>query len=98
MQYERLCLNLMTQFDKGKGYERTRTIKTFEFENTTSNIKKSKTEKNGEKRETICQTYQTNQVHLPKKVTPVIDLTDKPVIQCDVPVIENTFVHDCKCK
>ena len=37
----------------------------------------------------------TNQGHLPAKVTPVIDLTDEPVIQCDVPVIENNFV-DCK--
>ena len=39
---------------------------------------------------------QTNQGHLPTKVTPVIDLTDEPVIQCDVPVIENSFVYDCK--
>ena len=38
----------------------------------------------------------TNQGHLPTKVTPVIDLTDEPVIQCDVPVIENNFVDDCK--
>ena len=38
----------------------------------------------------------TNQGHLPTKVTPVIGLTDEPVIQCDVPVIENNFVDDCK--
>ena len=30
------------------------------------------------------------------KVTPVIDFTDEPVIQSDVPVVENTFVDDCK--
>ena len=39
MQYSRLCLNLMTQFDEGKGYEGIR-IKIFEFENARSDIKK----------------------------------------------------------
>ena len=33
-----------------------------------------------------------NQGHLPAKVTPVIDFTDKSVNQCEVPVVENTFV------
>ena len=28
--------------------------------------------------------------------TPNIDFTDKPVVQCDVPVINSTFVDDCK--
>ena len=38
----------------------------------------------------------TKQGHLPTKVTPVIDLTDELVIQCDVPVLGNNFVGDCK--
>ena len=33
-----------------------------------------------------------NQGHLPTKVTPIIDFKDEPIIQCEVPVIENTFV------
>ena len=37
----------------------------------------------------------TIQGHLLRKVTSVIDFTDEPVIQCDVPVVENTFVDDC---
>lgn len=35
-------------------------------------------------------------MHLPTKVTPLIDFTDEPVIRCDVPVVESTFVDDCK--
>ena len=41
-----------------------------------------------------------NHVHLSgafiHRNNPVIDLKDEPVIQCDVPVVENTFVDDCK--
>ena len=33
----------------------------------------------------------TNQGHLPTKVTLVVDFTDEPVIQCDVPIVENTL-------
>ena len=33
-----------------------------------------------------------NQVHLPAEFTPVIDFTDELVIQCDFPVVKNTFV------
>lgn len=29
-----------------------------------------------------------NQGHLPPKVTPVIDFTDEPEIQCEAPVVE----------
>ena len=36
----------------------------------------------------------TNQGHLQIKFTPVIDFTNEPVIQFDVPVVENTFVDD----
>ena len=50
-----------------------------------------------EKRRTKCQ---GNHVHLSgafiHRNNPVIDLKDEPVIQCDVPVVENTFVDDCK--
>ena len=39
----------------------------------------------------------TNHIHqpgafTPTKVTPVFDITDEPIIQCEVPVAENTFV------
>ena len=37
----------------------------------------------------------TNQGNLAIKLIPVINVTDKPVILCDVPVVEN-FVLDCK--
>ena len=67
----------MTHFDEGKGYEGIRTIKIFEFENRRSDIKKCCS--HWEKRKTVCQTYQPG--HLPTKVTPVIDLTDEPVIE-----------------
>ena len=36
--------------------------------------------------------YNINQANLPTKVTPVIDFTDEPVIQCEVPVVESNFV------
>ena len=35
-------------------------------------------------------------MYLPTKVTLLIDFTDEPVIRCDVPVVESTFVDDCK--
>ena len=86
--------NLMTQFDEGKRYIGIRTIKIFEFENIRRDIKKccSHLEKN----KAICQTRHTNQGYLPTKVTPAIDFTDKTVIWCTVPVVENTFVDDFK--
>ena len=36
----------------------------------------------------------TNQGHLPTKATCVIDFTDEPVIQCDVPFVKDTY--NCK--
>ena len=30
------------------------------------------------------------------KVTPFIDFTDEPIIQCDIPIAQNTFVGDWK--
>ena len=49
-----------------------------------------------EKRKSICP---TNHVYQPgllsTKFTPDIDFTDEPVVQCDVPIIKNTFVDDC---
>ena len=54
-------------------------------------VRKSKrsvmiTEKKG-----TCLTNHTNQGHIPTEVSPVIDFTDKPVIQCDVPVVRNNL-------
>ena len=46
-----------------------------------------------EKRKTICP---TNHVYQPgllsTKFTPDIDFTDEPIVQCDVPIVKNTFV------
>ena len=39
----------------------------------------------------VRQIIYTNQGYLPTKVTPAIDFTDKPVIQCNVLVVKNTF-------
>ena len=44
----------------------------------------------------VRQIIYINQGHLPTKVTSVNDFTDEPVIQCDVPVVKNYFVDDCK--
>ena len=40
--------------------------------------------------------WHTKQGHLPRKVTAVTDVTDEPVIWCDVSVLENTFLDDDK--
>ena len=40
----------------------------------------------------VRQIISINQGHLTTNVTPVIDFTDNPAIQCKVPVLENTFV------
>ena len=40
----------------------------------------------------VRQIIYINQGHLPAKVTPAIDFTDEPIIQYEVPVVENTFV------
>ena len=48
------------------------------------------TEKKG--KQYVRQISYINHGHLFTKVTPVIDFTDEPVIQCDVPIVENTFV------
>ena len=44
----------------------------------------------------IRQIMYTNQEHLPTKVTPDLDFSDEPIVQYDVPVIENTFADDWK--
>ena len=51
------------------------------------------TEKKGK---TICLTnhmYQAGAFML--KFTPDIDFTNERVVQCDVPVVKNTFADDC---
>ena len=35
-------------------------------------------------------------IHLTTKVTPVIDFTNEPIIWCDILVVENNFVDNCK--
>ena len=44
----------------------------------------------------VRQIIYTNQGHLSTKVTPVNGFTNEPVIQCNVPVVENNFVDDSK--
>ena len=48
-------------------------------------------EKNGKK--FVRQIISANQRHFLTNVTPAIDFTDESVLQCDVPVVENTFVN-----
>ena len=47
------------------------------------------TEKKG--KQYVKQIIYTNQGHLPTKVTPLIEFKDESVIQCNVPIVENTF-------
>ena len=46
-----------------------------------------------EKKETqyVRQIIYINEGHYPTKVTPVINFTVEPIIQCEVTVVENTF-------
>ena len=81
----------MTQFNEGEKYEWIRTIKIFEFENTKSYIKKYSDHWGKRKTTYVRQIIYINQGHLAAKVTPPIDFTDEPVIQCEVPVVEITF-------
>ena len=85
----------MTQFNEGKGCKGITIIKNLSLkiqEATSKSV--AVTEKKG--KQYVGHIVHTNQGHLPTKVTPDIDFTDKPVIRCDVPVVENTFVNDCK--
>ena len=78
----------MTQFNERKGYKEVRTIKIVEFEQEATSKSVAVTEKKGKHyARHIIYTYQ----HLP-----IINFKDEPVIRCDVPVVENTFVDDCK--
>ena len=84
------CALQMTQFNEGEKYEWIRTSKIFEFENTKSYVKKCCDHWGERKTIYIRQIIYINQGHLAAKVTPAIDFTDEPVIQCEVPVVENT--------
>ena len=65
----------------------------FEFENTRSDMRNcfNHWEKG---KQYIRKIIYINQVHVPTKVTPAIDFTDEPVIQYNVPVVENIFEDD----
>ena len=80
--------NSVTQFYEGKGYQGIRTIKIFEFENTRNDIIKKVLKENN--------MSDLLTIHLPTKLTSLIDSADEPVIPCDVPVVGKTFVDDCK--
>ena len=45
-------------------------------------------------KKTVCQRNHIYQPGASTKVTLDIDFTDEPVVQYDVPVVENTFVDD----
>ena len=90
----RLWPNLMTQFNEGKGNKESEQLKSLSFkiqEATSKNV--PMTEKKG--KQYARKIIYTNQENLAIKLIPVINVTDKPVILCDVPVVEN-FVLDCK--
>ena len=42
------------------------------------------------------QSYIPPRGHLPTKVNLAVDFTNEPIIQYDVPVVENTYVDDYK--
>ena len=50
-----------------------------------------------EKKQYARQIIYINWGHLSVKFTLDIDLTDKLVVQYDVPIVKNTFADDCKC-
>ena len=76
---------------KRKGHQGITTIEAFEYENTRSDVK-------------CCDYWEKWKAMFPgtqreftDKVVPDIDgFTDEPVVQCDVQVVENTFVVDAK--
>ena len=72
----------MSQFDEGKEYKGIRAIKTFQSENTKSAKGK--------------QYVRNTNLHLTTKVTPAIDFTNEPIIWCDILVVGNNFVDNCK--
>ena len=84
----------MTQFNEGKEYDGIRTIKIWVWTYKKWRKKCCDPCKNG--KQYVGQIIYTTQGHLFTKVTPVIDFAEKPVIQCEVPVVENTCVNDWK--
>ena len=76
-----------------KRYKGITTIKIFEFRNIRSDTKKCCNCR--EKRKQYVR--QINKLeHLPQTITPCYWLTHEPLIQCDAPVAENSFIDDCK--
>ena len=75
---------------KGNVYQEIKTDKTFEFENTRSNVKKML------RLLKKMKIKFTNQGHLSINVTPDIGLKDEPILKYDVLVVANTFVDNCK--
>ena len=75
---------------KGNVYQEIKTVKTFEFENTRSNVKKML------RLLKKMKIKFTNQGHLSTNVTPDIGLKDEPILKYDVLVVANTFVDNCK--
>ena len=44
----------------------------------------------------LRQIIYTNKGHLSTQFTPDINFNDEPVVQYDIPVVENTFIDDWK--
>ena len=85
--------SLMTQFNKGKGWEQIRKKVGFLSLKIQEATSKSVaiTEKKG--KHYVTRIIYTKRGHLLTKGLPVID---EPITQCDSLVVENTFVGDCK--
>ena len=86
----------MTQFNEGKGYGEIWTSKIFKFENTRSDVKKCCD--HWEKRKVIFCTKHVACIPnrgIYQQELPLL-LACVPTVQCNVPVVENTIVDDCK--
>ena len=81
-------ISLCETVPQGKGYKEFEQLKSLSLkiqEATSKSV--GINERKG--KQYVRQIIYINQGHLLAKVTPVIDFTDKPVIQCDIPVVTN---------
>lgn len=85
--------NLKAQFTEGKGQNGIRKIKTSEFENTRSHVKKKVEITQKKQTQHVRQIIHTKQRHLPTTVIPGTDFTDESVFQYDGLIVGNTFVN-----
>ena len=86
----RICPKLPSLM-KGSGTKELEQLKSFSLKIQEAMSKRvAITEE--KRKQYVKQIIYINQRNLPKKVIPVTDFKDEPVIQYEVPVVENTFV------